>query len=97
MAGLLTREEFGIEGGYAAPGTEVERILARLWSDRLRVAPVGVRDDFFELGGDSLLAADLALAVDREFGVEVPASVLFTSPTIAELAAAVERARSEPE
>jgi acyl carrier protein len=97
MTGVLTREELGLEGEYAAPGTEVERILVGLWSDRLRVTPVGVRDDFFELGGDSLLAADLALAVDQEFGVEVPASVLFTAPTIAELAAAVEQARSESE
>jgi acyl carrier protein len=96
MTGAVTREDLGIEGAYAAPGTPTELALARLWSDRLRVHPIGVRDDFFELGGDSLLAADLALAVDREFGVEVAAAVLFTSPTIAELAREVERTRDGP-
>jgi acyl carrier protein len=92
MTRAVTRETLGIEGAYAAPGTQTERALAELWSERLQVRPVGVRDDFFELGGDSLLAADLALAVDLAFGVEVPAAVLFTSPTIAALAEAIDRA-----
>jgi acyl carrier protein len=97
MTVAATREALGLTGEYAAPETQLERALAQLWSERLRIHPIGVRDDFFELGGDSLLAADLALAVDRAFGVEVPAAVLFTSPTIAELARALERARDEPE
>jgi acyl carrier protein len=86
MTTVTSRDDLDLESAYAAPRTEVERRLAELWSAKLRVAPVGIEDDFFELGGDSLLAADVQLAIDREFGFEVPAWALFLSPTIAELA-----------
>ncbi|MFJ2766913.1 acyl carrier protein [Streptomyces sp. NPDC087300] len=82
---------------YIEPRTTVEDRLVALWSAGLgsiglAVEPIGVEDDFFELGGDSLLAAELQLAIDTEFGVEVPAAALFLSPTIAALAEAVEAA-----
>ncbi|MFG3705921.1 phosphopantetheine-binding protein [Micromonospora sp. NPDC047670] len=65
--------------------TELESMLTRLWSEKLNVTPVGVEDDFFALGGDSLLAADLLMDLYEQFGVEVDAAVLFLKPTIAEL------------
>lgn len=65
--------------------TELESMLTRLWSEKLNVTPVGVEDDFFALGGDSLLAADLLMDLYEQFGVEVYAAVLFLKPTIAEL------------
>ncbi|MEU4334955.1 phosphopantetheine-binding protein [Micromonospora lupini] len=65
--------------------TELETELIRLWSEKLNVTPVGVEDDFFALGGDSLLAADLLMDLYEQFGVEVDAAVLFLRPTIAEL------------
>ncbi|WP_329101194.1 phosphopantetheine-binding protein [Micromonospora sp. NBC_01699] len=67
----------------------MENTLAMLWSAKLGVSPVGVRDDFFELGGDSLLAADLLMDIYRDLGVEIDASVLFLSPTIADLVEAM--------
>ncbi|MFD0784193.1 phosphopantetheine-binding protein [Micromonospora avicenniae] len=64
---------------------ELEAMLTRLWSEKLNITPVGVEDNFFALGGDSLLAADLLMDVYEQFGIEVDAAVLFLKPTIAEL------------
>ncbi|HET6212389.1 MAG TPA: phosphopantetheine-binding protein [Micromonosporaceae bacterium] len=86
---MMEREVLGVASPYAAPRTDVEATLARLWSAKLGVQPVGIHDDFFELGGDSLLAADLQLDIDTALGVEIPTWTLFLSPTIAELAEAV--------
>jgi acyl carrier protein len=71
----------------------VESRLIELWACTLQVPEVGVDDDFFELGGDSLLAAELQLALDNEFGVEIPASLLYRSATVAMLAEAIESAQ----
>lgn len=87
-----TREALQMSSAYVPPRTDFERRLADLWAERLQVDSVGVEDDFFELGGDSMLAAEMQLTVDREFGVEIPAAELFLSPTIATLSEAVHNA-----
>ncbi|GAB3808928.1 phosphopantetheine-binding protein [Micromonospora zhanjiangensis] len=85
----MPREELKLSTAYQPPGDDLQRRLADLWSQKLGVAPIGLHDDFFELGGDSLLAADLQLAIDRMLGVEIPTWTLFLTPTVAELAATV--------
>ncbi|MBB5872713.1 acyl carrier protein [Allocatelliglobosispora scoriae] len=97
MATVTARHDLEIDTEYAAPGDETEARLAELWSAQLGVFPVGVHDDFFELGGDSLFAAELLLTMDREFGVEIPAWTLFLSPTIVEMAQAIAEARKPAE
>ncbi|MFE0176134.1 acyl carrier protein [Streptomyces sp. NPDC059002] len=87
-----SRAALGMSSDYIEPRTTVEHRLVALWSTGLEITSIGVEDDFFELGGDSLLAAELQLAIDQEFGVEVPAAALFMTPTIAALAEAVETA-----
>ena len=72
--------------GYAAPRTETERALAELWEEVLSVSPVGVDDDFFALGGHSMLALRAMTDVRRRFGVDLPLSALFEHPTVAGLA-----------
>ena len=57
----------------------------RIWADALGVDRSGVDDDFFELGGDSLAAAEIASGVQREFSVEMPTHLLLDSPTVARL------------
>ncbi len=64
------------------PGSEAR--LAAIWADLLRIAEVGVDDDFFELGGDSVLAIQIATRA-REIGVELTSRELFERPTIAQL------------
>jgi amino acid adenylation domain-containing protein len=80
---------------HVAPRTPIEELVATLWADLLGVERVGARDDFFALGGHSLSAAKLVSRLREAFGVELPVRALFESPTVAALAAAVERSRGE--
>lgn len=73
-------------GGYAAPADETERVLAEIWQQELGIEPVGVADDFFALGGDSLLAIKLAARMRQALGVPVTARTLYDAPTIRALA-----------
>ena len=70
-----------------------ERELANLFARVLGIDKVGLDDDFFDLGGDSLAAIELIAAIDEHFGVSVTAAVLLESPTVAELARRLVRRR----
>ncbi|HSH12471.1 MAG TPA: AMP-binding protein, partial [Desulfurivibrionaceae bacterium] len=74
----------------AAPQTAVEKELARIWADVLGLDRVGLDDDFFGLGGHSLLAAQIMSRIADTFDVQLPLRLLFDSPTLAGLAAAIE-------
>ncbi|MDW5330134.1 phosphopantetheine-binding protein [Plantactinospora sp. KLBMP9567] len=89
MTVTVSRDDLEMASEYVPPRTELERRLIRMWSAKLGVAPIGVHDDFFELGGDSLLAADLQLDIDTELGVEATTGTLFLLPTVAALAEAL--------
>ncbi len=69
-----------------APQTEIERLLTELWSKLLRIEPVGIHDDFFELGGTSLQAVDLFAHISRHFGQHLPLTSLIEAPTVERLA-----------
>ncbi|HSS50618.1 MAG TPA: amino acid adenylation domain-containing protein, partial [Thermoanaerobaculia bacterium] len=73
-----------------APRSPVEHALAEIWSEVLGVGAPGIHDDFFDLGGHSLVAAQVASRARAAFGVELPLRLLFEQPTVAGLAAAVE-------
>ena len=75
---------------YLAPRTVTEELVCGMWEEVLGVGRVGVGDDFFELGGHSLLATQVISRVRQAFGVEVALRSLFSSPTVAELSAAIE-------
>jgi len=68
------------------PSTPVEQALARIWSDVLGREPIGRDDDFFDVGGHSLLAIRVAARVRHDFGVEFPVRELFARRTIRRLA-----------
>lgn len=74
-------------GGYLAPRTPTETRVAQIWADVLGISPVGVRDSFFDLGGDSLSAVEMISRVRREYGAGLALRRLFEKPTVAELAA----------
>ncbi len=83
--------ERGDGPAYRAPVDEAERALAAMWESLLGVRPVGLDDDFFRLGGHSMLAVRLAVRVRERFGVELPPSALFEHPTLGSLAARLGR------
>jgi natural product biosynthesis luciferase-like monooxygenase protein/amino acid adenylation domain-containing protein len=80
-------------GGYVAPRTPAEELLAGIFAELLRRERVGLADHFFELGGHSLLAMQLAARVREAFGVELPLRALFETPAVGALAARIEQAR----
>src|SRR6185312_1636146 len=83
----LPDPEAGDTGGYVAPRTAEEEILAGVWAEVLGVPQVGAEDNFFALGGHSLLATQIASRVRGLYGVELPIRLLFETPTVAALAA----------
>jgi mycobactin peptide synthetase MbtE len=64
----------------------VEDVLAEMWSHAFDGAPVGEHDDFFELGGYSVLAAQMCLRIREMFAIDLPLRVFFENSTIAEIA-----------
>ncbi|GFZ95388.1 non-ribosomal peptide synthetase [Dyella caseinilytica] len=79
---------------YAEPVTDVEKKLASLWQQVLGVERVGLHDNFFQLGGDSLTAAEMVARFPEHFGMELPLASLFEASTIAGLAAYLQRAQT---
>jgi acyl carrier protein len=72
---------------WAAPDTPLEKDLARLWTEVLEIPQVGLNDNFFDLGGDSISAVRLPSGLQRLLDVGVSLVAIFDAPTIAELAA----------
>jgi acyl carrier protein len=79
---------------FVPPATELEARIARLWGEVLGAERVGAQDDFFDLGGNSLVAVQLIAQVRAEFAVKVPMQTLFEGATVARMAAAVEQLRT---
>ncbi|MFI2650782.1 SDR family NAD(P)-dependent oxidoreductase [Micromonospora fulviviridis] len=84
-------------GPYRAPTGEVEVALCAMLSEMLSVPDIGVDDDFFELGGNSLVAVQLVWRLGEVWEVKLPMRALYEAPTVAGLAAAVETARTVAE
>ena len=68
------------------PETRQEREIAEIWEDLLRVSPIGVRSDFFDLGGDSLALVNLFATIEARFGRRLTVDVLSAGLTVAGLA-----------
>ena len=82
--------------GFVAPRTAMEKELADIWAELLGFERVGIYDDFFRLGGDSILAANILSRVQETFQIQVPIDLLFEDAfTIARLASAFEQYQIE--
>src|SRR5262249_48330502 len=70
------------EAPYLAPRTPMEEMLVRVWAEVLRVERIGVHDNFFDLGGHSLIATSMISRVRSEIGIEMPLQSVFEAPTL---------------
>jgi amino acid adenylation domain-containing protein/thioester reductase-like protein len=86
--------DFNIGTTYIAPRTSVEEQLAKIWAKLLNVKQVGIEDNFFDLGGHSLLLTQLIFQIRQTWKIELPLSSLFAMPTIALLAQSIETAQN---
>ncbi|RFA38532.1 phosphopantetheine-binding protein [Alkalilimnicola ehrlichii] len=75
---------------YVAPRNPTEERIAALWQELLNVEKVGVYDNFFQVGGNSLIASRLLYRIHDVFEVELPLSQLFEATTVAAIAEMVE-------
>ena len=78
-----------------APRNDIEAQLARLWESVLAVVPIGVDDDFFDLGGESLHAFALISRVQRDFGVTLSPRDFFACASVGAMAAMIDERRRE--
>ncbi|CCH32918.1 SDR family NAD(P)-dependent oxidoreductase [Actinosynnema sp. NPDC047251] len=90
--GVTTAPRPDLAEPYVAPRGELEAQLAELWQELLGVDDVGVNDNFVQLGGHSLMAAQLAARVRAAYEIEIPVRVFFEGATVAGLATMVEEA-----
>jgi len=81
---------------YVAPISATETVVAALWSDVLGIDRVGTADDFFALGGQSLIALQLVTRLRESFAIDVPVRTLFAAPTVARVAAALRSLERTP-
>lgn len=80
---------------FVAPRNQVEETLSNIWNELLDLELVGIHDNFFEIGGDSLLAIRVVSAIRKQLGVEISISTIFEYQTIALLATEIESQTKE--
>ena len=76
---------------YVEPHTPVERTVARIWEETFGLESIGLGENFFDLGGHSLRAMDMMRRIYQAFGVEVSVGEVLSNPSVAALAAVIER------
>ncbi len=84
-----------LEVSYVSFRNETEKQLIGIWEDVLDVSPIGIRDNFFDLGGHSLTASRIVSSVLRHFQLKIPLQALFQSPTVAEMAMVIAEHQGE--
>ncbi|MBW4635043.1 MAG: amino acid adenylation domain-containing protein [Iphinoe sp. HA4291-MV1] len=79
-----------LEKTFVAPRNHTEETVARIWAEAFRIDKVGVHDNFFDLGGHSLLVTQIVFQLREVFQVDLPLQCFFETPTVAGIAQAIE-------
>jgi acyl-CoA synthetase (AMP-forming)/AMP-acid ligase II/thioesterase domain-containing protein/acyl carrier protein len=95
--GLAEKLEAELKAEFVPPRDAVEETLTEIWAEVLQVQEIGVRDNFFALGGDSLLAARLFAEMEKATNQKLPLAALFRAPTIEQLAEILRSRMLHPE
>lgn len=80
-----------LETTFVGPQTEIETTLAQFWAELLGINTVGINDNFFDLGGHSLIAVRLFRLIKKTYAIDLPISALFEAPTIASSALMIQQ------
>ncbi|HKR13097.1 MAG TPA: amino acid adenylation domain-containing protein [Pyrinomonadaceae bacterium] len=75
-----------LDNAFVAPRNTLELLLTKTWENVLKVQPIGVKNNFFDLGGDSFLAVRLFTQIANVYGKKLPPATLFHAPTIEQMA-----------
>ncbi|MEM7718543.1 MAG: SDR family NAD(P)-dependent oxidoreductase, partial [Pseudomonadota bacterium] len=97
VGSVQTFERPDLAGDYIEPEGEIERRLAEFWTELLGIQKIGAEDDFFDLGGHSLIAVRLFARIKSAFAVDFPISVLFEAPTLRTCAQLIEEHGVNPQ
>lgn len=90
---IIQRRQLPLLGVYVKPRSPTEIKLTEIWCRALGMDCVGVRDNYEDLGGDSLLAASIFAELETSFGIKIPWALLAEAATIEQLAAAIDDMR----
>ena len=71
---------------YVAPRNKIEKNIANIWQEFLQITEIGIHDDYFSLGGNSLRAMEIVARLRETFQIKIPNQDLFQAPTVAEIA-----------
>lgn len=82
----LTNINQAFENSYVAPRNKIEKALVEIWQKVLGIRDISVHDDYFDLGGSSLLAARIFAEIDKMFHKKIPLATLLAAPTVEKLA-----------
>jgi len=82
-----------LESTYVAPQAEIDRTIAAIWQEVLRLEKIGIHDNFFDVGGYSLLAIRVISRINKAFQVDLPLPSFFERPTISGLSQTIEKLR----
>ncbi|KRD61537.1 hypothetical protein ASE40_08380 [Flavobacterium sp. Root935] len=80
---------------FKKPNTQLEKDIAKIWSEELKISSIGIDDDFFDMGGSSVLAQKVTTLMKQHLSKDVPVSKIYIHPTIRELAAILEENNSD--
>ncbi|MEM7336204.1 MAG: AMP-binding protein [Chloroflexota bacterium] len=80
---------------YQPPTTQLEAKLVAIWEDVLEITPIGILDNFLELGGDSLKAVEINGRIEQQLQISLPMTELITTPTVQAIAEAIEKYQAQ--
>jgi len=80
---------------FKKPNSQLEKDIAKIWSEELKIINIGIDDDFFDMGGSSVLAQKVTTLMRQKLSKDVPVSKIYIHPTIRELAASFEQNTNE--
>ena len=83
------------ENPYVAPGTAMEKKLTSIWQNVLGIKKIGITDNYFDLGAESLTTARLFARITRECGLPISPTILFEAPTVEKLSLVIARAEQK--